>query len=84
MPEARMLLMAGLMLSDRHAGAEDQMKGMEDKIAQQEAERKAEEERLRKMQQDDAGVRALKQMMNNTLEEKKEHKLVEELVERSG
>ena len=37
LPEARMLLMAGLMLSDKHAGAEDQMKGMEDKIAQQEA-----------------------------------------------
>ena len=37
LPEARMLLMAGLMLADKHAGAEDQMKGMEDKIAQQEA-----------------------------------------------
>lgn len=37
LPEARMLLMAGLMLSDKHAGAEEQMKGMEDKIAQQEA-----------------------------------------------
>ena len=37
LPEARMLLMAGLMLSDKHAGAEDQMMGMEDKIAQQEA-----------------------------------------------
>lgn len=37
LPEARMLLMAGLMLADKHAGAEDQMKSMEDKIAQQEA-----------------------------------------------
>lgn len=37
LPEARMLLMAGLMLSDKHAGAEDQMKQMEDKVAQQEA-----------------------------------------------
>ena len=32
-----MLLMAGLMLADKHAGAEDQMKQMEDKVAQQEA-----------------------------------------------
>jgi cell division protein ZapA len=37
LPEARMLLMAGLMLADKHAGSEDQMKAMEDKIAQQEA-----------------------------------------------
>ncbi|MDJ0638374.1 MAG: cell division protein ZapA [Paracoccaceae bacterium] len=37
LPEARMLLMAGLMLADKHAGVEDQMKSMEDKVAQQEA-----------------------------------------------
>ncbi|MCV6591764.1 MAG: cell division protein ZapA [Silicimonas sp.] len=37
LPEARMLLMAGLMLADKHAGAEDQMKQLEDKVAQQEA-----------------------------------------------
>lgn len=37
LPESRMLLMAGLMLADKHAGIEDQMKQMEDKIAQQEA-----------------------------------------------
>lgn len=37
LPESRMLLMAGLMLADKHAGVEDQMKSMEDKIAQQEA-----------------------------------------------
>lgn len=37
LPEARMLLMAGLMLADKHAGAEDNMKVMEDKVAQQEA-----------------------------------------------
>ena len=37
LPEARMLLMAGLMLADKHAGSEEQMKAMEDKIAQQEA-----------------------------------------------
>ena len=37
LPEARMLLMAGLMLADKHAGSEDQQKTMEDKIAQQEA-----------------------------------------------
>ena len=37
LPEARMLLMAGLMLADKHAGIEDQMKSMEDKVAQQEA-----------------------------------------------
>ena len=37
LPESRMLLMAGLMLADKHAGSEDQMKTMEDKVAQQEA-----------------------------------------------
>ena len=37
LPEARMLLMAGLMLADKSAGTEDQLKAMEDKIAQQEA-----------------------------------------------
>ena len=37
LPEARMLLMAGLMLADKAAGTDDQMKAMEDKIAQQEA-----------------------------------------------
>ena len=37
LPESRMLLMAGLMLADKHAGSEDQTKSMEDKIAQQEA-----------------------------------------------
>jgi len=37
LPESRMLLMAGLMLADKHAGSEDQMATMEDKIAQQEA-----------------------------------------------
>ena len=37
LPESRMLLMAGLMLADKHAGSEDQMKQMEDKVAQQEA-----------------------------------------------
>ncbi|MCG6884651.1 MAG: cell division protein ZapA [Silicimonas sp.] len=37
LPEARMLLMAGLMLADKHAGSEEQMQTMEDKIAQQEA-----------------------------------------------
>jgi cell division protein ZapA len=37
LPESRMLLMAGLMLADKHAGSEDSIKSMEDKIAQQEA-----------------------------------------------
>lgn len=37
LPEARMLLMAGLMLADKAAGTEDQIKSMENKIAQQEA-----------------------------------------------
>lgn len=46
-----------------------------------EAKRIAEEEHRKKLQSDDAGNRALKQMMNNTLEEKKVNKLVEELVE---
>lgn len=37
MPEARMLLMAGLMLADRTAGVEDKVKTLEDKIASQAA-----------------------------------------------
>lgn len=37
LPEARMLLMAGLMLADKSAGTQDQIKTMENKIAQQEA-----------------------------------------------
>lgn len=37
LPEARMLLMAGLMLADKHAGAEETQKQLEDKLAQQEA-----------------------------------------------
>jgi cell division protein ZapA len=37
LPEARMLLMAGLMLADKSAGTQDQIKSMENKIAQQEA-----------------------------------------------
>ncbi|MEQ9041568.1 MAG: cell division protein ZapA [Silicimonas sp.] len=37
LPEARMLLMAGLMLADKTAGTQDQIKAMENKIAQQEA-----------------------------------------------
>lgn len=37
LPEARMLLMAGLMLADKHAGTQDQIRSLEDKIAQQEA-----------------------------------------------
>ena len=37
LPESRMLLMAGLMLADKAAGTDDQVKALEDKIAQQEA-----------------------------------------------
>ncbi|MBT8413086.1 MAG: cell division protein ZapA [Boseongicola sp.] len=37
LPEARMLLMAGLMLADKAAGTDDQMKALEDKVAQQSA-----------------------------------------------
>ena len=37
LPEARMLLMAGLMLADKHAGSEESQKQLEDKLAQQEA-----------------------------------------------
>lgn len=38
MPEARMLLMAGLMLADKAAGIEEQMRYKEDKIANLEGE----------------------------------------------
>ena len=34
LPEARMLLMSGLMLADKAAGSEEQMKALEDKVAQ--------------------------------------------------
>ena len=37
MPEPRMLLMAGLMLADKTAGLDDQMKKLEEKTASQEA-----------------------------------------------
>ena len=37
LPEARMLLMAGLILAYKSAGTQDQIKSMENKIAQQEA-----------------------------------------------
>lgn len=37
LPEARMLLMAGLMLADKHAGSEESQKQLEDKLAQQQA-----------------------------------------------
>lgn len=37
LPEARMLLMAGLMLADKHAGSDESQKQLEDKLAQQEA-----------------------------------------------
>ena len=38
LPEARMLLMAGLMLADRTAAVEDQIKEIETKLAERDAE----------------------------------------------
>ncbi len=38
MPEARMLLMAGLMLADKSAAADDRVKSVEAKLADMEAE----------------------------------------------
>ncbi|SEK17871.1 cell division protein ZapA [Pacificibacter marinus] len=37
LPEARMLLMSGLMLADKTAGMEEQMRALEDKLGAQEA-----------------------------------------------
>ncbi|RKT34523.1 cell division protein ZapA [Roseovarius halotolerans] len=37
-PEARLLLMAGLMLADKTAGIEDKLRQMEDRMAEKEAE----------------------------------------------
>lgn len=37
-PEARMLLMAGLMLADKTAGLDDKLRAAEDKLAEREAE----------------------------------------------
>ena len=37
LPEARMLLMAGLMLADKTAGLEEQLRAVEDKVGAQEA-----------------------------------------------
>ena len=37
MPESRMLLMAGLMLADKTAGIDEQMRKLEEKVASQEA-----------------------------------------------
>ena len=36
MPEGRMLLMAGLMLADKSAGMDEQLRVLEDQVAQQE------------------------------------------------
>ncbi|MEE9387752.1 MAG: cell division protein ZapA [Paracoccaceae bacterium] len=36
-PENRMLLMSGLMLADKTAGLEEQLKGLEDKLVSQQA-----------------------------------------------
>lgn len=41
MPEARMLLMAGLMLADKTAATEDKVKALETKLGKVEAELKA-------------------------------------------
>jgi len=38
MPEARMLLMSGLMLADKTAGMEEQLRTAEERLARQEAE----------------------------------------------
>ncbi|WP_322866145.1 cell division protein ZapA [Aquicoccus sp. G2-2] len=38
LPEARMLLMAGLMLADRTAGVEDKLRDLNDKLSGMEAE----------------------------------------------
>ncbi|SDD78671.1 cell division protein ZapA [Ruegeria marina] len=38
MPEARMLLMAGLMLADKTAAVEDKIKAMESQLAERDAE----------------------------------------------
>jgi len=38
LPEARMLLMAGLMLADKTAGAEDRLRAAEEEVAQLRAE----------------------------------------------
>ena len=37
-PEARMLLMAGLMLADKTAGLQDKLREMEDRMAEKDAE----------------------------------------------
>jgi cell division protein ZapA len=37
MPDARMLLMAGLMLADKTAGLDEQMRALEEKVASQDA-----------------------------------------------
>ena len=37
LPEARMLLMAGLMLADKTAGLDEQLRGLEQKLAAQQA-----------------------------------------------
>lgn len=37
-PEARMLLMAGLMLADKTAGVQDKLREFEDRLAEREAE----------------------------------------------
>ena len=50
-----------------------------DERERREAERKKEEERLAALMKDDSGIRAVKDMMSGTLEEKKETPLDEKL-----
>jgi cell division protein ZapA len=46
LPEAKMLLMAGLMLADKTAALEDDLKALKDKIATQDKALRSAEERL--------------------------------------
>ena len=47
MPEARMLLMAGLLLADKAAGAEDRVRAMETQVGQMQAQLEAAQEAAR-------------------------------------
>ena len=47
MPEARMLLMAGLLLADKAAGAEDRVRAMETQVGQMQAHLEAAQEAAR-------------------------------------
>lgn len=65
LPEGRMLLMSGLMLADKTAGMEEQLRALEDKLAAQEALL----EEMRSAGPDQVEVAVIPEVVTDTLAE---------------